>query len=135
MKSHATLFALTILPLACATPTTLIQQGHLTKAWRDVCERDSVNGQRAELTNEERIAFRQALEKRTRGAFHARTLSRQSIHQRLGGNVFPKEVILLITHVEAFAYPGRGRNASNRHAGRDTQSTEPVHGYLEICGY
>jgi hypothetical protein len=110
MNFHLGVCALVLLATACASPTTLVQKGRLAEAWRDVCERHAdASAKRHELlSRDERMVFRREVEGRTRGTFSARALSRQSLHRRLGGTVFPKEVVLLITHVDVNAYPGAG---------------------------
>lgn len=108
-----------------------MREGRLPEAWREVCARDPEDGPSPEnlLFPEERQAFRAALWAETRATFTARVLSREALHGRLGGAVFPRDVFLLAFHLEASAHVGSGVDVSPRlvlggvtqesHAGRD----------------
>lgn len=100
--------------LACAltgcavAPRSLARQDPLPGAWRDACavRAESASLEAEKLDEERRRLLRSALAAQTAATFSARALSREALHRRLGGAVFPREVVLLVTHLEVSAHPG-----------------------------
>jgi hypothetical protein len=102
--------------LGCAGPAELVREGRLPEAWREVCGREPEDGPSPEnlLFPEERRAFREALWAATEARLSASVLSRQALHERLGGAVFPRDAFLLVFHLEASSHVGTGIDVSPR---------------------
>lgn len=88
----------------------LAREGRLPEAWQAVCKRDakSTTSRSDLLSGEEREAIREAILKRTRGTFTARAISRDTLHERFGEAVFPRDMLLLVAHLDVSSHPGAG---------------------------
>ncbi len=95
----------------CASVTTLADEGRLPEAWREVCERDhDQNGASRDtlLSDEEQRALRERIAEGTRGTIIARAIPSNALHARLGEKIFPREMAILVMHLDVTSHPGRG---------------------------
>ncbi len=112
----ASVILLAILSGCAPGPATLAREGRLPEAWRAACKREpedhAAPGQL--LSREERALLRPMLLARTHGSFTARAISQSTLHQRLGEKVFPRDMLLLVTHLDVSAHPGAGIHITPR---------------------
>ena len=101
---------------ACGGPAALVREGRVDEAWREVCQREPEDGPSPDmlLFPEERAAFREALGARTRGTLSARALSRETLNERFGEPVFPRDMVILVTHLDVTTHPGAGIDVTPR---------------------
>lgn len=101
---------LALLPGCAAGPIALAREGRVPEAWAAVCNRETEDGKSREelLSREERAELREMIMRRTRGTLTARALSRDALHERVGETVFPRDMVLLVAHLDVSAHPGAG---------------------------